>query len=163
MLVSTNEICFFLSKVLFQAALMNKIFNKHPVIIRNWIVQSISQKFLFSWTMSLSVSVPLTNVHDHPRFPWLWPPLCQEQVSLGQIFDLIPDQQQKQQQPASCPFQYQPFHRPWPWPPRPWPTGQSRASRSNAGAGPVHCMRAKATPFWVFYFWDYFQGGFGIF
>ena len=152
----------FLSKVLFQAASMNKIFDKHltpRVIIRNSIVLSISQKFLFSWTISLNVSVPLTNVHDHPLFPWLWPPVSRAGLSLPDIW------------------------------PHPWPEAAAAArlvslsisplsptlasssltnwaesaSRSNAGVGPVHCMRAKATPLPVFYARIIFRGGWGFF
>ena len=89
--------------------------------------------------MSLSVNMPLTNVHDHPVFPWLWPG-----PRAGLSFDLTPDQHQ---QPVHVPFNITPFTRRGPGlvPDQVGRVGRHAAAMPARRAGPVHCMRAKVT------------------
>ena len=93
--------------------------------------------------MSLSVSVPLTNVHDHRLFPWLWP------GPRAEIFDLIPDQQARRSISPLSPATLASSLTKW---------AKSGVTQQCRPGGPVHCMRAKATPGRVFYFSHSFDG-----
>ena len=131
--VSAIKICLFL-KWIFQATLMNKRIS--PVAIRNW-------------------------TEHHRRCPWAW--ACPWPTSMTIAFSHEFDRVQEQRYLTSSLTSRPSFNITL----SPATLASSLTKWAKSGVtqqcrpgGPVHCMRAKATPVQIFYAWDNFQGGF---